>query len=43
MKQIETNDWPPVDMGGEIIHGCNTIVYKLAKKQNWDVEMVHLL
>ena len=40
MRQIESNGWPPVDMGGEIIHGCLTRVYQLAEKYNWDKEMV---
>ena len=40
MRQIETHGWPPVDMGGEIIHGCKTRVYQLAEKYNWDMEMV---
>lgn len=32
--------WPPVDLGGELIHGCETITYQLAVKNNWETEMV---
>lgn len=40
MRQIKNHGFPPVDMGGEIIHGCYTKVYQLAKENEWDLEMV---
>lgn len=38
--QAEYDSLPPIDMGGEIIHGCNTRVHKMAVEFNWDIEMV---
>ena len=41
MKQMKPFDgWPPVDLGGEFIHGSKTITYKLAMENNWEIEMV---
>ncbi|XP_028398475.1 polyamine oxidase 3-like isoform X2 [Dendronephthya gigantea] len=40
VRQIENHGFPPVDMGGEIIHGCYTKVYQLAEENKWDMEML---
>ena len=41
VKQMKPFDgWPPVDLGGEFIHGSKTITYKLAMENNWEIEMV---
>ena len=41
MKQVQPFDgFPPVDLGGEFVHGSNSILNKLAKENCWRIKPV---
>ena len=38
MKQVQPfKGFPPIDLGGEFIHGSNTVVNKIARENGWVV------
>ena len=41
VKQAQPFDgFPPIDLGGEFIHGSDSIINKLAEENNWRVTPV---